>query len=98
VTAWFCCLCGAPARPGSVQPAAADDDRFATGVCSGEHQYGTPDPAQRLTGRTPDGRELTNTRQRRVGMIRDPRPAPPSVRPRPAPSLPLFGVIRDDHR
>lgn len=93
---WYCALCGAPARPGSVQPSAADDDRFATGVCSGEHQYGPPDRAQRLEARTVDGRELTNLRQRRVGMTRDPRPAPPSARRSPAPTLPLFGVIRDD--
>lgn len=96
MSAWYCVLCGAPARPGSVQPAASPDPRYATGVCSGEHQYGTPDRANRLPGA--DGRDIPAMRQRRVGMVlRDTPPDPPATprRARQAPSLPLFGVTRD---
>lgn len=95
--AYYCHLCAAPARPGSVQPAVGEG--YATGVCSGEHQYQAPDPRQKLRG-VVGGEEIPNTRQRRVGMFwSDTPPSGPPARPRreprEAPSLPLFGVTRD---
>jgi hypothetical protein len=81
VSAWYCSLCGAPARPGSVQPAAADDERFATGVCSGEHQYGPKDRRQLLETKDPNGKPYPSTPQRRVGMVRlDTPPSGPNAR------------------
>ena len=64
---WYCISCMAPARPGSIQAGTGSDtSRYATGVCSGEHQYARVDPGAR---RDPKGKDVPTTPLRRIGMV-----------------------------
>lgn len=72
---WYCASCGAPARPGSILPAAAEG--YATGICSGAHQYRTVPPREKVGSPTKEGK-VPDRQLARVGMVLlEQPPAPP---------------------